>query len=272
MPLGYERAASLGDAISALAADPGARFLGGGTILMRIVNQDDGRITRLVAGDRLGLAGIEVGNGKAVLGAAVTMAAIAAHKDLTFLAPVALSIGGPAVRNMATVGGNLFARAPYGDMAVALLALGAAVTVEGPGGSETIDLETFLSGRGRKAPRIVQNVTFNLPGRGAFRFAKAIRKKPHGAAVVAIAALLPVTGGKVDGARVAYGAMAEMPIRARAVERALEGKALDAAGIDAATKVAGEGTSPPTDPQASAWYRAAVLPVHLKRLLLGETH
>ena len=50
---------------------------------------------------------------------------IAAEPKLAFLKPVAKSIGGPAIRNMATVGGNLFARYPYGDFAVALLALDA---------------------------------------------------------------------------------------------------------------------------------------------------
>ena len=66
--------------------------------------------------------------GRAEIGAAATMASIVAHADLQFLRPVASSIGGPAVRAMATVGGNLFAPYPYGDFAVALLALGAEVT------------------------------------------------------------------------------------------------------------------------------------------------
>jgi len=71
----------------------------------------------------------------------------------------------------------------------------------------------------------------------------------------------------VKGARVAYGAMAPTAIRAREVEKALEGKALDAAAISAAVAVAGEGTAPASDPHASDWYRANVLPVHLARLL-----
>jgi xanthine dehydrogenase small subunit len=54
-----------------------------------------------------------------------------AKTALAFLAPVARSIGGPAVRAAATVGGNLFAPSPYGDFSVALLALGAIVSREG---------------------------------------------------------------------------------------------------------------------------------------------
>jgi len=53
------------------------------------------------------------------------------------------------------------------------------------------------------------------------------------------------------------------------VERALEGRALDEAGIAAAVTVAAEGTSPPTDALASAWYRREMVAVHLRRLLTG---
>ena len=51
-----------------------------------------------------------------------------------------------------------------------------------------------------------------------------------------IAAHLPLAGGRVQGARVAYGAMAPTPIRVTAVERALEGKSLDEAGIAARSR------------------------------------
>jgi CO/xanthine dehydrogenase FAD-binding subunit len=196
------------------------------------------------------------------------MARVAADPRLAFLRSVAESIGGPAVRAMATVGGNLFAPYPYGDFAVALLALGADVTVETLAGTETVDLEAFLTNRKDGAQQgVVRSVGFPLPPAGAFRFAKVIRRKPHGASVLSIAAVLPMVGRKASGVRVAYGAMALKAMRARAVEKALEGAALDDAAIAAAVAVAAEGCTPLSDPQASDWYRLAVLPVHLKRLL-----
>ena len=88
--------------------------------------------------------------------------------------------------------------------------------------------------------------------------------------MLSIAAHLPLSGGRATGARVAYGAMAPTPIRAKAVERALEGRTLDTAGIASALAVAAEGTNPATDAIASAWYRREVLAVHLRRLLLNE--
>jgi CO/xanthine dehydrogenase FAD-binding subunit len=267
MPLDLRRVDSIRSAAELLADDPTARFLAGGTILMRLVNYDAGALQRLVLSDGLGLDRIEIASGRATIGAAVTMAAIGADARLAFLKPVADGIGGPAIRNMATVGGNLFARSPYGDLAVALLALGATATVEAADRVATIDLSELLAARVRREPRIVTSVSFDLPGPGAFRFAKAIRRKPHGAAVLSIAALLPEVAGSLRGVRIAYGAMAPGPIRVAKVERALEGRTLDEAAIEAAGKVAAEGCEPADDAIASAWYRRSVVAVHLRRLL-----
>ena len=268
MALDIVRVDSVQRAAAILAAEDGARFLGGGTLLVRAINSGDAPVCRLVLSDGLGLDRIDVAGSRVGLGGAVTMAAVARHPRLAFLATVARSIGGPAVRAMATVGGNLFARYPYGDFAVALLALGAEVTSEDADGIRTMPVEEFL-GATAILPRIVRSVTFKEPPDGAFRYLKAVRKHPHGASVVSIAAVLPANGDRLAGPRVAYGAMAAKPMRARAVEAALEGNRLDEATIDAAVEVATEGCKPLTDPQASDWYRMTVLPIHLKRLLLS---
>lgn len=259
---------SVREAAAIVAADDGAHFLAGGTILVRVANTGGFPVRKMVLADGLGLDGIDIAGDRVELGAAVSMTKIAAEPKLDFLKSVVDSIGGPAVRNMATVGGNLFARYPYGDVAVALLALDAEVITEGADGEATTDLGTFLADP--PAGVIVRAVRFKLPPAGAFRFAKVIRKRPHGASVLSIAATLPETGGKVSGARVAYGAMSARPMRATAVETALEGNALDADTIEQAMAVATDGCEPQTDPQASAWYRMEVLPVHLRRLLSGE--
>jgi CO/xanthine dehydrogenase FAD-binding subunit len=172
---------------------------------------------------------------------------------------------------MGTVGGNLFAPSPYGDLAVALLALDATVSVMGGYGARDIALEEFLAGRDRVAGSIVLSVTCGRPANPeAFRFRKVARVRPKGVSVLSIAASLPAVGGRVSGARIAYGAMAPTAIRAKAAERALEGRTLDESGVSAAVAAAAEGTSPATDAIASTWYRREVVGVHLRRLLLGR--
>ena len=96
-------------------------------------------------------------------------------------------------------------------------------------------LEAFLATRDRSPGALVLGLSFERPqGPDAFRYRKISRVKPKGASVVSIAVHLPMMGGRVSNARVAYGAMAPTAVRAKAAERALEGRALDEAGVAAA--------------------------------------
>lgn len=261
----YDR---LDEAARALAGSRNARFLAGGTLVMRGVNAGDQSFDTIVRARDASLRAIRPEGDGLTLGAGVTMAAIATHRDLAFLAPVARSVGGPAVRTMATVGGNLFAANPYGDLTVALLALGATVTLAGTGGGRPLPIDDFLRDRDRHAGHLVAAVTIPRPrDPGAFRFAKVSRVKPKGVALLAIAALLPASGGRLRGVRVAYGGMAAKPARAQGVERVLEGQTLEPTTIEAAARAAADGFDPPTDSLASGWYRREVIGVHLRRLL-----
>jgi CO/xanthine dehydrogenase FAD-binding subunit len=262
---------SAGEAAGALSADRSARYLGGGTLVMRALNEGDVAISTIVRAQDQALRRIDASGPRVTLGAGVTFARILAERELAFLHAPARSIGGPAVRNMGTVGGNLFAPNPYGDFAVALLALDATVAVQGGFGARDIPIEEFLQGRDRQAGTLVLSVSCTRPaGPEAFRYRKIARIKPKGGSVITLAAHLPVSGGRIAGARIALGSMAPTQIRARAAERALEGRALDAAAISAAAAVVTEGTSPSDNALASAWYRREIVGVHLRRLLSGQ--
>lgn len=258
--------ARLADAAAALSSERGARFLAGGTLVMRAVNDADPSIETIVRSTDPSLLNIAVSSGRVELGAGVTMAAILAERELTFLHPVARAVGSQALREAATVGGNLFSM--RGDFATALLALDATVMLAGGFGQRELALDEFMSRRERGAS-LVSAIAFKRPPAEALRFAKVTRVHPKGMSVLSIAAQLPLVSGRVTGARIAYAGMAPMPLRAKAVERALEGRSLDAAGIAPALAVAADGTSPADDAIASAWWRREILPVHLGRLLLG---
>jgi CO/xanthine dehydrogenase FAD-binding subunit len=262
--------ATLGEAASALSADRDARFLAGGTLVMRAVNEGDIAIATIIRSTDKAFTQVRPAGARIEIGAGVTMAQVLRHDELAFLHPVARAVGGPAIRSMATVGGNLFAPSPYGDFTTALLALDAAVAVHGGYGSREVPLEELLASREHGTRGLIAAASLVRPaGPDVFRFRKVARVRPKGIAVLTIAAMLPLAGGRVAGARVAYGAMGTMPMRARAVERALEGRALDPAGVAAAVAAAAEGTMPASDAIASGWYRREILPVHLRRLLLG---
>jgi len=262
--------ARLTEAANALSSEREAHFFGGGTLIMRAINEADPGVQTIIRSTDPVLVHIGVSSARIELGAGVTMAAILAERELSFLHPVARAVGGPAVREAATVGGNLFARSPYGDFAAALLALDATVTFAGGLGQREQPLEELL-GRRDRGHAVVAMVAFKRPLPDSFRFSKITRVHPKGISVLSISAQVPFASGRITGARIAYGAMAPAPVRGKAAERALEGRALDAAGIAPALAVAADGTSPVDDAIASAWWRREILPVHLRRLLLGSS-
>lgn len=264
MPLALQTFSTVADADAALKA-AGTRYLGGGTLVVRAANEGDLSFSTLVRATDPALTAIEVSGGRAKVGASVTMAQVARHPALAMLAGAANAVGGPAVHNMATVGGNLFAPTPYGDFTVALLALDATVH----SGDTATPIDEFLAKRGSGVPAIVTAVSFAVPGEKNFRFLKVSRVKPKGISVLSLAAVIEDgTDGTISSARIALGCMADRPIRAGAAEKALLGHKRTKEGIAPALAAAGQGTSPATDAVASAWYRAEVLPVHLGRLLL----
>lgn len=255
---------SLAQAASSMT--PESRFLGGGTLVMRGVNYGDQSFNRIVRVRDETIKHIRTESGRIHIGAGATMADVIATSDLSFLAPVARAVGGPAVRNMATVGGNLFAANPYGDFTTALLALDAIVKMSD--GAEH-PMEQFLAGRDAQRG-LVASVSIQRPMGDDFRFLKVSRVKPKGVSVMSIATWLPRQGGRIANARIAFGAMGPTPLRAKASEMALEGVSLDASSVDRAVQSATQGLSPQDDALASAWYRTEVAPVHLRRVLLGE--
>ncbi len=261
MPLTVETYPTLSEAARAFAAARAARFMGGGTILMRAVNEADQSFDTLIRTTDPALTQIRAGGSIVTLGSGVTMAAIVASRETAFLAPVARVIGGPQVRAAATVAGNLFAAAPYGDLTAALMALGATAEMT-DGRRETIEHLV----RGGPTRALVAAIHVPVP-RDGLHFRKVSRVKPKGVSVLSVAAVVPRQGGRIENARVVFNGMGERPVRAEAAERALNGRSLDAAAIAAAAEHAADGLSPRDDAIATAWYRREVAGVHLRRLL-----
>jgi CO/xanthine dehydrogenase FAD-binding subunit len=234
----------------------GGWLIGGGTVVMPRVNTSAVPVDDLISLRRAGLTGISVNANTVTIGAATTLSAVGADDRLAFLHPVIRSIASPPVRNLATVGGNLLVAQPHGDLAVALLALDATVDLVSVDGARTIPV-----GEPVRGDEIITGVHFGLPS-GTWRYRKAMRRRHNSASIVTVAAVLDG-----ENTRIALGGVAPRPIRAHAAERVLR-QTPDA--VAEAAEAAREGTEPFDDAYASAWYRARVLPVHVRRALLGE--
>jgi len=261
----FQTFGSVSEASSSLTSD--TRFFAGGTLLMRDINYGAQAFNRLVASSDPALKDVQASGDEIRIGAGVTMREILSNPQLDFLQQVARSIGGPAIRNMATIGGNLFAPRPYGDMATAFLALGASIHWSN-GSIQSID--DFIV-QPPTPNQIVSSIVIPRPASGGFRYLKVSRVKPKGVSLISIALFMNREGGRIGSCRLAFGGMAPTARRAEAAEKALSGASLDENGIRAALSVCTDGMEPADDALASAWYRNEVAPVYLQRLLLQRS-
>jgi CO/xanthine dehydrogenase FAD-binding subunit len=110
--------------------DEAVGLLGAGVLLAggTSVIPHAGPTTSLVSLRRVGLSGIERDGDTLTIGAAATLARVG--REVEFLHDAIESIASPTIRNLATVGGNLFVPQPHGDLAVCLLALDARVEID----------------------------------------------------------------------------------------------------------------------------------------------
>ena len=107
---------------------------------------------------RAGLSGIEQDGGTVTIGATTTLARGRPRAAASCESAIE-SIASPTIRNLATVGGNLFVPQPHGDFAVCLLALDAEVTVVDGDGERTLGVADV-----RPGPLVTQ-VRFTVPER-----------------------------------------------------------------------------------------------------------
>ena len=273
----YHRARTLSDAQRLLAANPGAKLLAGGHSLIPLMKLrlasppavvDIGRIAEL--------RGISRSGDTIRIGSLTTHAEIAASADLQKSAPAlaeaAALIGDPAVRSRGTIGGNIAHADPASDLPTVLVALDARIVAIGASGERTLAADGFFTGIMSTAlaeNEVVTAIVVPVAARGQ---GSAYVKFPHPAsryAVIGVAASVTMSKNECAAARVALGGLLPRATRARAVEKALTGKALDAAAIAAAAaQVASDlGNDVTGDIFASAAYRAAVAPVYVKRAI-----
>ena len=111
----YSRANDVGDAVRQIAAEPGARFIAGGTNLIDLMKEEVARPTRLIDISRLPLKTVEeTADGGLRIGALVPNSDLAYHplvaQRYPLLGSAILAGASQQLRNMASTGGNLLQR------------------------------------------------------------------------------------------------------------------------------------------------------------------
>jgi len=178
--------------------------------------------------------------------------------------------GSRQVRNRGTVGGNLCNASPIGDLAPVLLALDATLHIVGPSGSRTVGIDAFFLGYRKTAlatDEVLAGIEVGIP-RPSTRCAsyKVSKRREVDISTVSAAMALDLDAeGNVETARLAWGGVAAVPMRARRTEEALRGRRWDADTLRDVLPVLDQDMKPISDPRGSAGYRMRVA----KNLLRG---
>ncbi|MEW5865631.1 MAG: xanthine dehydrogenase family protein subunit M [Bacillota bacterium] len=257
---------SLDEAVGFLARfGPEAKVIAGGTDLVVEMKEDKRSPGVLVDISQLSeLRGIRVQGDAVRVGALVTHAEVAGSPLVRSAAPLLAEacgqIGSPQIRARGTIGGNLCTASPAGDCIPPLFALEASVEVAGQGGTRTVDVESFFVGVKKSAlapDEIVLGVRFPALGADYVSFFRKLgQRKSLAISVVSVAFVARrVRPDVFEDVRVALGAVAPTVVRARTVEKALDGKRLDTETARHVSKLAFRDCVPITDIRGSQGYR-----------------
>jgi len=231
----YVVATSLADALDALAtAAPPVMPIAGGTDLL--LDLEQGRhppqrtlvdLTRVVE-----LTALELRGDSLFVGAAVPLTRITRDPLVVQHAPALVEacrlIGGPQVRNVATLGGNVAHALPAADGTISLLALDAVAEIVSANGVSSKPIGELFLGPGKSTLRAGEEliIGFYIPLRKADEGSSFRRiMRPQGVAlpIINLAVWMHREGDRVGAARIAVGPGAPIPWRANAAENALVG-------------------------------------------------
>jgi xanthine dehydrogenase small subunit len=242
-----------------------ARFLGGATDVGLWVTKQHREIPVVISTTRVAeLRELKRvgGDGPLRIGAAVTYAEAMDTLAGRFpsLGELVRRIGSEQVRNLGTIGGNVANGSPIGDMPPALIALGATLVLNGPDGERRMPLEDFFVAYGeqdRKPGEFVDAVEIPVGQEGArsLRCYKVSKRFDQDISAVCGCFVSTVERDHLVGIRIAYGGMAAVPRRAKAVEAALLGKTWSLESIEAAMPAFETDFQPISDMRASSDYR-----------------
>jgi xanthine dehydrogenase small subunit len=179
------------------------------------------------------------------------------------LAEVLRRFGSIQVRAAGTVGGSIANASPIGDLAPMLIALGGSIELRHGDNIRQLSLEKFFLDYGKqdraKGEFVRRLFVPNLSPSAHFRAYKITKRFDEDISALLGVFCLTVDDGRISEAKVAFGGMAGIPKRAKAVEETLRGLSLtDTRRWQAAADAVKKDFTPLTDLRASAGYRSRV--------------
>lgn len=275
----YHSATSSGEALDLLGRyGDDAHLMAGGTSLMLMMEQG-----LVQPGHVVGIRGVGALQGvKALPGGGLEIGAITTHRQAErapevsaycpILSEMFSRVATIRVRNQATVGGNLVHADPAQDPPPMLLALDAEVVISGKSGERTVPIDGFFRDFFETAVAEGELLTsVRLPALAAGTRAIYIKFLPRTEddyATVSVAATMRLgANNRCEDVRVALGAAAPVPLRAKKVEAAVRGQQLTPDLINQAAELVRDEVDPIDDVRGSAKYKREMARVWTGRAL-----
>lgn len=264
------------DALLDLTAQhPLALLVAGGTEVGVWLNKQQRELGEAIyIGEVAALQGVELRRDAIDIGAATPLTDVqpALLQEFPELAEMLWRFGSPPIRNVATLGGNLATASPIADAAPALMALDAQLVLLSRDGERRVAVAQFFTGYRRsvlRAGEIISRVVVPRPRQtGHLRVYKVSRRHDQDIAVVNAALRIGVEAGVIRAARVAFGGVADVPLRVMACEAALLGKPLRPQPPPAALAALAAALEPIDDLRGTAAYRQLLAANLLRRFFL----
>jgi len=274
----YLAPATLDEALSLLARYKGrAKVIAGGTdFVPKLKRREIGAPEHVIDLKAIpGLDNIKYDVSGLSLGALVTIGAVETSaiigEKFGVLAQAAQSMASPQVRNRGTIAGNICNAVPSADSAPPLLTLGAKLKLISLKGERIVGIEDFFTGPNQTAianDEILEEIHIpHPPPNSQGIYLKLTPRRAMDLAIVGVAVVVTAQDGVCKDIRIALGAVAPTPIRARKAEAVLKGKKFDEEIIEKAAQTAAGQSKPIDDHRASAEYRRDMVEVLVKRAI-----
>jgi len=274
----YNKAQSVKEAVKLLAADPEAKLIAGGTDVLIRLHEGRKDFRNLV--DINALAALKEitaeADGTVRIGCLATFSEImdseVVNKRVPVIAEAAATVGGPQLRNMATMGGNICAGVPCADSAGALLVLEADLEIRGVDGERVVPMVGFHLGPSRvdlKQGDVL--VVFrirpeNYKGFGAAYYKYTMRDAMD-IATIGCTAATRLDGDKIAELRLAFTVAGPTPLRCETAEKAAVGKPLSAKTLKAIVNAVEQDVKPRDSWRATKEFRLHVIRTLTQRVV-----
>jgi xanthine dehydrogenase FAD-binding subunit len=274
----YE-AESAAHAVELLREHQEARIIAGGSDVLVAIRE--GRLAgcTLVSIQKIGaLRGVSVdANGAIRIGPLTSFSHVAAdpiiQKHIPVLAEAVQTIGGPQLRNIGTIGGNVCNGVTSADSASTLTAWEAVMEYLGPKGTRLVPVKEHYISAGKTALAHDEILTAILIPKESYEncfgnYIKYAMRNALDIATLGCSANVRLSKDRktIERLRLAYGVAGPVPMRAPGAEQAASGKAADAETVSTAAKAALGDLNPRTSWRASREFR-----LHLAEELAKRT-